>query len=163
CVTTTCTRSDVLKGGSSYPPIIVTVNVASNATSPQVNQAAVSGGGSVSANTTDPTTLVPAGTPPSLRIAKTHSGNFAQGQQNAKATSPQVNQAAVAGGGSPGANTTDSTSITIPGTLSVNRARLNFGFSVTQLTSTQTVVVSFRNGVGANWTVSSNQPNITVF
>jgi len=232
CVTTTCTRSDVLKGGSSYPPIIVTVNVASNATSPQVNQAVVSGGGSVSANTTDPTTLVPAGTPPSLKITKTHSGNFAQGQQNAtytvtvsngpaagpstgtvtvtdtipsgltlvsmagtgwscltntctrsdvlnsaasysaiivtvnvaaNATSPQVNQAAVAGGGSPGANTTDSTSITIPGTLSVNRTRLNFGFSVTQMTSTQTVVVSFRNGVGANWTVSSNQPSITVF
>ena len=232
CVTTTCTRSDVLKGGSSYPPIIVTVNVASNATSPQVNQAAVSGGGSVSANATDSTTLVPAGTPPSLKIAKTHSGNFAQGQQNAtytltvsngptagpstgtvtvtdtipsgltlvsmagtgwscltnscmrsdvlngaasyaaitvtvnvaaNATSPQVNQAAVAGGGSAGANTSDSTSITVLGTLSVNRTRLNFGFSVTQMTSTQTVIVSFRNGVGANWTASSNQPNITVF
>jgi uncharacterized repeat protein (TIGR01451 family) len=232
CVATTCTRSDVLKGGSSYPPITVTVNVAPNATSPQVNQAALSGGGSVSANATDPTTLVPAGTPPSLRITKTHSGNFAQGQQNANytltvsngptagpstgtvtvtdtipsgltlvsmagtgwscltnsctrsdvlnssasyppitvtvnvapnATSPQVNQAAVAGGGSPGANTTDSTSITILGTLSVNRTRLNFGFSATQTTSTQTVAVSFRNGVGANWTVSSNQPNITVF
>ena len=232
CVATTCTRSDVLKGGSSYPPITVTVNVAPNATSPQVNQAALSGGGSVSANATDPTTLVPAGTPPSLRITKTHSGNFAQGQQNANytltvsngpaagpstgtvtvtdtipsgltlvsmagtgwscltnsctrsdvlnsaasyppitvtvnvapnATSPQVNQAAVAGGGSPGANTTDSTAITILGTLSVNRTRLNFGFSAAQTTSTQTVAVSFRNGVGAYWTVSSNQPNITVF
>src|SRR5205085_12401854 len=36
-----CVRSDPLNGSSSYPPITVTVNVASNAASPQVNQVSV--------------------------------------------------------------------------------------------------------------------------
>jgi len=54
---TTCTRSDVLNDGASYPPITVTVNVAANATSPQVNVVGVSGGGSASANTTDTTII----------------------------------------------------------------------------------------------------------
>ena len=51
----TCTRSNALSGGTSYPPITVTVNVAANAASPQVNQVSVSGGGSVSSSATDPT------------------------------------------------------------------------------------------------------------
>jgi hypothetical protein len=51
--TLTCTITDVLAGGSSYSPITLTVNVASNASSPQVNQANVSGGGSVPASTSD--------------------------------------------------------------------------------------------------------------
>src|SRR5262249_18124728 len=37
----TCTRSDVLLGGTSYPAITVTVTVTSNATSPQVNSISV--------------------------------------------------------------------------------------------------------------------------
>jgi hypothetical protein len=45
--TVTCTRSDVLAAGASYPAISVTVNVAANAASPATNQAAVSGGGEV--------------------------------------------------------------------------------------------------------------------
>jgi hypothetical protein len=53
-----CSRSDSLAGGASYPPIIVTVNVAANAVSPQVNQASVSGGGSATANASDSTTIV---------------------------------------------------------------------------------------------------------
>lgn len=55
--TNTCTRSDVLNAGGSYPNISVTVNVAANATTPQVNVAGVSGGGSASASATDPTTI----------------------------------------------------------------------------------------------------------
>jgi uncharacterized repeat protein (TIGR01451 family) len=232
CAATTCTRSDVLRGGASYPAITVTANVALNATSPQVNQASVSGGGSAGANTTDPTTLIPAGTAPSLNISKTHSGNFTQGQQGAtyaltvsnspsagptsgtvtvtdtipsgltlvsmagtgwscasntctradvlnsaasypaitvtvnvaaNATSPQVNRASVSGGGSPGANTSDTTTITILGTLSVNRTRLNFGYASTLMTSTQIVAVNFLNGTPGNWTASSSASNITVF
>ena len=42
--TLTCTRSDALAAGASYPPIIVTVNVAANATSVS-NSAIVTGGG----------------------------------------------------------------------------------------------------------------------
>lgn len=57
CVTNTCTRSDALTPGNSYPPITVTVNVAASATSPQVNQVSVSGGGSSGANASDSTTI----------------------------------------------------------------------------------------------------------
>ena len=53
-----CTRSDVLAAGASFPAITVTVNVATKATSPQVNTVSVSGGGSGSANATDSTTIV---------------------------------------------------------------------------------------------------------
>jgi len=54
----TCTRSDVLAAGMSYGAITVMVDVASNATSPQVNTATVSGGGASSATATDATTIV---------------------------------------------------------------------------------------------------------
>jgi uncharacterized repeat protein (TIGR01451 family) len=60
CTGNTCTRSDSLAGGASYPAIAVTVNVAANATSPQVNSVSVSGGGSAPANGSDSTTIAPA-------------------------------------------------------------------------------------------------------
>jgi uncharacterized repeat protein (TIGR01451 family) len=53
----TCSRSDVLNPGSSYPPITVAVNVAPNASSPLVNIVSVTGG----ASAPDSTTIVPAG------------------------------------------------------------------------------------------------------
>ena len=87
---TTCTRNDPLAGGSSYPTITVTVNVASNATSPLVNSVSVSGGGSAGTNTTDSTTII---LNPVLSIGKTHSGNFTQGQANATYTVTVSNQA----------------------------------------------------------------------
>jgi hypothetical protein len=40
----TCTRSDVLGAGASYPPITLTVTVSASAVSPLVNIATVSGG-----------------------------------------------------------------------------------------------------------------------
>ena len=43
--TLTCTRSDVLGGGASYPPITLTISVASNAPGSVGNTATVSGGG----------------------------------------------------------------------------------------------------------------------
>ena len=52
-----CTRSDSLAGGTSYLPITVTVDVATDAQSPLTNQVNVSGGGSATANTSDPTTV----------------------------------------------------------------------------------------------------------
>jgi hypothetical protein len=57
-----CTTSSMLNGGSSYPPITVTVNVVGNAISPQLNIVAVSGGGSFGASTTD-STVIAVGTP----------------------------------------------------------------------------------------------------
>ena len=57
CLANTCTRSDPISGGSSYPPITVAVNVSGNATSPQTNSVSVSGGGSAGANAADLTTI----------------------------------------------------------------------------------------------------------
>ena len=57
CEGTSCTRSDALEAGASYPAITVTVDVASNATSPQVNRVGVTGGGSRAANAQDSTTI----------------------------------------------------------------------------------------------------------
>ncbi|UUZ81306.1 cadherin-like beta sandwich domain-containing protein [Paenibacillus sp. P26] len=47
--TLTCTRSDVLAGGSSYPAITLTVDVAANAPASVTNNVTVSGGGDTNA------------------------------------------------------------------------------------------------------------------
>ena len=80
-----CTRSDALAAGQSYPAITLTVNVAANAAN-LTNTATLAGGGDVnSANNTasDATTI--AGTP-DLTLTKSHSGNFTQGQTGASYT-----------------------------------------------------------------------------
>jgi hypothetical protein len=74
---TTCTRSDPLLIGASYPPIAVIVNVAADAPATVTNQVTVTGGGSAPASATDLTTINPL---PALTAAKTHSGSFTQGQ-----------------------------------------------------------------------------------
>jgi CSLREA domain-containing protein/uncharacterized repeat protein (TIGR01451 family) len=61
--TLTCTRSDALAAGSSYPDITLTVNVASNAPASVTNSAAVSGGGETNTGNdtaSDPTTITTA-------------------------------------------------------------------------------------------------------
>jgi RHS repeat-associated protein/uncharacterized repeat protein (TIGR01451 family) len=57
CTANSCTRSDVLATGATYPAITVTVNVAANATSPQVNTVTVAGGSSAGASASDSTTI----------------------------------------------------------------------------------------------------------
>ncbi|QOY86264.1 InlB B-repeat-containing protein [Paludibaculum fermentans] len=73
CTTpTSCTRGDALAAGASYQPIIVKATVSSNATSPQVNQVTVSGGGSATANGSDSTNILTLVTlvtnPPGLNV-----------------------------------------------------------------------------------------------
>src|SRR5207249_9284694 len=83
--TLTCTRSTVLNGGSSYPTITLTVNVASDAAPSVTNSATVSGGGDTNTNNNkadDSTTIVR----PDLTITKTHTGNFTAGQNGATCT-----------------------------------------------------------------------------
>ena len=60
CTSNTCTRSDALNAGASYPVVTVTVNVGAGASSPQVNSVSVSGGGSTSASATSSTIIQPA-------------------------------------------------------------------------------------------------------
>ena len=109
CSSNVCTRSDALPGGNPYPAITVTVNVLGNATSPQVNQVSVSGGGSAPASWSD-STVITIGTP----------------------------------------------------TLSVNRTRLNFGYSGSLITSPQTVTVNISGGLNVAWTAASDRSNVTV-
>ncbi len=63
CSGNSCTRSDALAVGASYPAIIVTVSVAANSPLEVVNQAMVSGAGAASASTTDPTAITPSSAP----------------------------------------------------------------------------------------------------
>ncbi|MFD9226175.1 hypothetical protein ACFWDI_40750 [Streptomyces sp. NPDC060064] len=70
----TCTRTDALQAGQSYPPIELSVTVASSATGPFANVATVSGGGSTSHQDIDTVVLVP-----SLQVEKTHKGKFSRG------------------------------------------------------------------------------------
>jgi uncharacterized repeat protein (TIGR01451 family) len=85
--TLTCTRSDALNPGLSYPGITLTVTVAANAPASVTNTSTVSGGGEVNtANDVwnDQTTITP--TLPDLAINKSHVGNFSQGQIGAQYT-----------------------------------------------------------------------------
>jgi uncharacterized repeat protein (TIGR01451 family) len=52
-----CTRSDALSGGGSYPAIAVTVNVAASAPGQVINQVQVTGGGSNPASAADTTAI----------------------------------------------------------------------------------------------------------
>jgi uncharacterized protein (TIGR03437 family) len=66
CTASTCTRSDALNGGSSYPAITVTVNVAATAPAQLTNQASVSGGDANTAGRATDFTLIG---PPSVQAA----------------------------------------------------------------------------------------------
>ena len=72
----TCTRTDALAAGSSYPAITVAVSVLGGASSPLVNSVTASGGGSASATATDSTAIAQAA---AWSIAKTHSGSMTAG------------------------------------------------------------------------------------
>ncbi len=78
--TATCTRSDPLAPGASYPPITLTVNVASNAPTSVTNVATVGGGGDLNAANNTATVVTPIAPAPDLTITKSHTGNFTQGQ-----------------------------------------------------------------------------------
>jgi uncharacterized repeat protein (TIGR01451 family) len=80
-----CTRSDPLSPDESYPPVVVTANVAATAPNEVTNVATVSGGGEVATSNnaaTDLTTIVR----PDLVVEKTHSENFHVGQEGAHYT-----------------------------------------------------------------------------
>ena len=81
--TLTCTRNDVLASAATYPPITLTVTVASNAALSLTNSATVSGGGDTNAANNvanDVTTITGI---PDLTVVSSHSGNFIEGQTGA--------------------------------------------------------------------------------
>jgi len=76
CSGTACTRSDMLAGGSSYPAITVTVNVAAAAPTQVTNRATVSGGGGFGAGASDFTITAGTAAPPQITLVS----NDASGQ-----------------------------------------------------------------------------------
>jgi hypothetical protein len=59
CPNATCTRSDALAAGSSYPPLTVTANVGGSVPLQMTNEVVVSGGGSLASGGEDFTLIVP--------------------------------------------------------------------------------------------------------
>jgi hypothetical protein len=88
--TTTCTRSDVLAGGASYPAVTLTVNVSPDAPTSVTNTATVSGGGeSNTSNDTsnDVTTVTIADTtPPTVSVTSPLAGDLVTGTMTVAAT-----------------------------------------------------------------------------
>jgi uncharacterized repeat protein (TIGR01451 family) len=83
--TLSCQRSDPLWPPQTWPAIVVTVNVATNAPPTVINSATVSGGGDPNSHmASDQTTITPP--VPDLTITKTHVGDFIQGQTGATYT-----------------------------------------------------------------------------
>jgi len=77
--TGTCTTTSVVPSGGALPAITVTVDVAANATSPRVNSASVSGGGSVGTASANDSTIITAVS--DLTVSKTSNSTFRQGEQ----------------------------------------------------------------------------------
>lgn len=82
----TCTRSTTLNGGASYPALTINVNVSSTAAASVTNSVAVAVGGEIVTNNNSATDVTAINGLPDLTIAKTHTGNFTQGQNNATYT-----------------------------------------------------------------------------
>jgi uncharacterized repeat protein (TIGR01451 family) len=97
--TLTCTRSDALAAGAGYPVITVTVNVSLTAPASVTNSVSVSGGGQIvttNDTATDPTSINQL---PDLTIAKSHVGNFTQGQVGATYSITATNSGSAATSG----------------------------------------------------------------
>jgi uncharacterized repeat protein (TIGR01451 family) len=95
----TCRRSDPLAGGASYPPIVLTVDVASDAPAQVTNTAKVGNVDANPANNTasDPTLI--GGAVTDLAIRKHHVGNFSRGQVGALYTIDVTNVGGLASSG----------------------------------------------------------------
>ena len=86
CGLGSCSRNDVLAAGGSYPAITVTADIAPTATGALTNTATVSGGGDTNPNNNSASDTGNVSILPDLTIGKTHTGNFALGQQGAAYT-----------------------------------------------------------------------------
>jgi len=86
CTGLTCTRSDELAAGASYPPVTLTVDVAAGALGSVTNQVTVAGGGELNTANDTAFDLALIVTVPDLEVSKSHSGDFRQGQVGATYT-----------------------------------------------------------------------------
>src|SRR5262249_23345486 len=81
--TVTATRSDVLAAGNFYSDLPIVVNVAPTAPANSTTTASISGGGDADNTNNSASDPTPIAQLPDLTIAKSHTGNFTQGQTNA--------------------------------------------------------------------------------
>lgn len=79
CASTTCSRSDVLSAGSSYPTITLTVSIAGNTPASVVNTVNVSGGSEVNTANDTANDTVSVVQVPDLVISARHEGTFSAG------------------------------------------------------------------------------------
>jgi len=77
--TVSCTRSDSLAAGGSYPNVTLTVAIATNAPASVTNSATISGGGVLNPATGSDTAPVAPAAAPAWTITKTHTGSFPAG------------------------------------------------------------------------------------
>jgi uncharacterized repeat protein (TIGR01451 family) len=78
-VTLTCNRSDVLANGSSYPAIVLTVDVSDTAPALVTNTVTVAGGGEINTANDSANDQTSINQFPDLTVAKTHHDPFRQG------------------------------------------------------------------------------------
>ncbi len=104
--TLTCTRSDVLASGGSYPALTLAVNVACTASGQVTNSASAIGGGDTATHTATDPRPSPAPARPRWRSARV-SGSFARGQSGSYTLTV----------GNDGIDATDGTVVTVTDTL----------------------------------------------
>ncbi len=152
--TLTCTRSDALAAGVSYPNITLTVDVALTAPGSVTNSASVSGGGetNVSNNTSDdPTTIDPAA-PPNVSLIKSVSPSGVQ--------VPGTDLTYTIVYTNPGGQPANAFIIVDPNTANIDpleRVLRNLDFKVGTMTSSPgttglVATFTFSNDGGATWT-----------
>ncbi|HKC63993.1 MAG TPA: hypothetical protein VKB86_10165, partial [Pyrinomonadaceae bacterium] len=147
--TVTCTDSNALAAGASYPAITLNVNVASNSPFSVTNNVSVSGGGEINTSNDSASDATTVNGVPDMTIAKSHSGNFTQGQTGATYTITATNSGTAATSGT--VTVTD----TLPASLTYSSAT-GTGWSCSA--SGQTVTCTRSDALAA----SSSYPNITV-
>ena len=147
--TVTCTRSDALSGGASYPAISVPVSVASNSSLSLTNTASVSGGNDSNTGNNSSSDATTINGVPDLTISKSHTGNFTQGQTGASYTLTVTNAG--------GAATTGTVTVTdtLPASLT---SPSGSGTGWTCNTSGQTVTCTRSTALAAG----ASYPTITI-
>ena len=154
--TLTCTRADLLAPGASYPAITVTVNVANNAPASVTNVVSVSGGGEINTSNDTANDVTGVNTSPDLTLAKSHSGNFVQGQTGAAYTITATNS-----GGAPTSGTV-TVRDTLPASLTATAiGGPNWNCTLATLSCTRTDVLAAGAGFPAitlTVNVASNAP-----
>jgi hypothetical protein len=163
--TLTCTRSDALPAGSSYPAIALTVNVAINAPSSVIDTATVSGGGDTYTGNDTATAVTPVAqasvtTTTAANVSATYSASSQSVALLATITSP----AGVVNGGTVTftvfQGTTQVGTLTVSGTVINGSAAASYTLPAGTATGNYTIQAAYSGGSG--FAPSSSAPYVWV-